>query len=60
MNRKNKENPSKNKTMIIGSYNVFEVGCKIDSCDIGDFNTFEPRCFFFFYLFLNLKDKIII
>ncbi|EGR34330.1 hypothetical protein IMG5_016210 [Ichthyophthirius multifiliis] len=44
VNRKNKESPSKNKTMIIGSYNMFEVGSKIDTCDIGDFNTFEARC----------------
>jgi hypothetical protein len=28
------------KDMIIGNYNVFEVGSTIDSSDIGDFNEF--------------------
>ena len=29
--------------MVIGSYNIFEVGSKIDSSNIGDINTFEVR-----------------
>jgi hypothetical protein len=28
------------KDMIIGNYNIFEVGCNIDSSEIGDFNEF--------------------
>jgi len=42
INKKNKD-PSKNKTMNIGSFNLFEVGTKIDSSDIGNMNQFEPR-----------------
>lgn len=30
--------------MIIGSYNVFEIGCKIENTNIGDCNVFEMRC----------------
>lgn len=29
--------------MTIGSFNLFEVGTKIDSSEIGNMNHFEPR-----------------
>ena len=29
--------------MKIGSYNVFEIGTRIESSDIGDNNTFEQK-----------------
>ncbi|KAK9898561.1 trimeric LpxA-like protein [Cystobasidium minutum MCA 4210] len=29
--------------MTIGSYNLFEVGCRIEAQSIGSYNTFEPK-----------------
>lgn len=29
--------------MIIGNYNIFSVGCKIESSNIGSNNTFESK-----------------
>ena len=29
--------------MYIGNFNVFEVGCSIDSSDIGNFNEFQLK-----------------
>ena len=29
--------------MVIGSYNLFEVGCQVDFCEIGSYNVFEHR-----------------
>ena len=43
LNRKPEENPSP-APMVIGNYNLFEVGCQIDFCEIGHYNTFEHRC----------------
>ena len=37
-------NPVK-RTMRIGSYNTFEVGCYIESSDIGDMNEFGVKSF---------------
>lgn len=34
--------------MNIGSFNLFEVGTKIDSSDIGNMNQFEPRSTIFY------------
>lgn len=31
--------------LIIGSNNVFEVGCNVEACKIGDNNIFESKCF---------------
>ena len=31
--------------MKIGSYNLFESGCTISSCEIGDLNEFNHKCF---------------
>lgn len=31
--------------LIIGSNNVFEVGCNVEACRIGDNNIFESKCF---------------
>jgi dynactin-6 len=42
LNRKPEENPSP-APMVIGNYNLFEVGASIDYCEIGNFNTFEHR-----------------
>ncbi|KAL4505104.1 hypothetical protein ABPG73_021951 [Tetrahymena malaccensis] len=42
VNKKSKD-PAKNKNMFIGSYNLFEVGSKVDTSDIGNMNHFEPR-----------------
>lgn len=32
------------KTMVIGSNNVFEVGCIVEARYIGDNNVFESKC----------------
>jgi dynactin 6 len=29
--------------LIIGDYNLFEVGCRIESPSIGSYNVFEPK-----------------
>jgi len=29
--------------MVIGSYNLFETGCRIEAASIGSYNTFEPK-----------------
>ena len=42
LNRKPEENTSPAQ-MNIGSYNLFEVGCQIEFCEIGSFNVFEHR-----------------
>ncbi|KAK9873383.1 hypothetical protein WA026_022448 [Henosepilachna vigintioctopunctata] len=31
--------------LIIGSFNVFEVGCHVEAAKIGDSNVFESKCF---------------
>ncbi|GJQ66365.1 putative dynactin [Trypoxylus dichotomus] len=31
--------------LIVGSNNVFEVGCNVEACKIGDNNIFESKCF---------------
>lgn len=43
VNRKPSEN-SIPAQMMIGSYNLFEVGSQIDHCEIGSYNVFEHRC----------------
>ncbi|CAD6574851.1 MAG: hypothetical protein CYPHOPRED_005520 [Cyphobasidiales sp. Tagirdzhanova-0007] len=35
---------SSSAPLVIGSYNLFEVGCRIQSPLIGSYNTFEPKC----------------
>ena len=30
--------------MVIGNYNVFEVGAAVQALKIGDFNVFEAKC----------------
>lgn len=40
--QQNKENTP---LLIIGSYNVFEVDCTVESPKIGDNNVFESKCF---------------
>lgn len=42
LNKKPEENANPAQ-MIIGSYNLFEVGCQIDFCEIGNCNVFEHR-----------------
>lgn len=42
LNRKPEENPNPAQ-MVIGSYNLFEVGCFIEFCEIGSYNVFEHR-----------------
>ena len=42
LNRKPEGNPSASQ-MVIGSYNLFEVGCQIEFSEIGSFNVFEHR-----------------
>ena len=43
INRMRKDENGKliKKDMYIGNFNVFEVGCTIDSSDIGNFNEFQ-------------------
>ena len=33
------------REMKIGNYNLFEAGCNISSCMIGDMNEFHHKCF---------------
>ena len=33
------------KEMKIGNYNIFEAGCTVSSCTIGDMNEFSNKCF---------------
>jgi dynactin 6 len=42
INRKPDDNPAPAQ-MTIGSYNLFEVGCHIEFCEIGSYNVFEHR-----------------
>lgn len=42
INKKPEENPTASQ-MSIGGYNLFEVGCHIEYCEIGSFNVFEHR-----------------
>lgn len=32
-----------NSSMVIGDYNVFEVGCRCESIKVGDYNIFETK-----------------
>ena len=36
-------NPVK-RTMTIGNYNTFEVGCYLESSEVGDMNDFGVKC----------------
>ncbi|XP_071053787.1 dynactin subunit 6 isoform X2 [Onthophagus taurus] len=40
-----RENQENIPVLIIGANNVFEVGCNVEACKIGDNNTFESKCF---------------
>ncbi|CUT99351.1 dynactin subunit 6 [Echinococcus multilocularis] len=34
-----------NTILIIGDFNVFEVGARVHSCEVGNSNVFESKCF---------------
>uniref|UniRef100_A0AAR5PAU9 Dynactin subunit 6 n=1 Tax=Dendroctonus ponderosae TaxID=77166 RepID=A0AAR5PAU9_DENPD len=42
LDQQNKENTP---VLIIGSHNVFEVGCTVEALKIGNNNVFEAKCF---------------
>ena len=42
--RKDQQGNVVKRTMRIGNYNLFEVGCAIESAEIGDMNEFGVKC----------------
>lgn len=42
-------------TLMIGSNNVFEVGCTVLAKVIGDNNVFESKCMFWHFLFIFIR-----
>jgi len=39
------ENPEKPPVLVIGSNNIFEVGCTVEALKIGEKNIFECKCY---------------